>query len=341
MPTASDFFVATVDERLGLISDQIVAGNEYFAWLKEKGRVKFKCGGDGFSFSVRKSASGLVHAVGDWSLGQAKTAATSQKISADYRAYAGELMQSRFQLKRNEYAGVTGKVFDLWEEALNELTQDFENTLGADIYADGAQAGDDEATPIEGLASIVDTDNTHFSIVRGTDTWWQAFERTVSNNFLDDDDADGVINGIVAMRLAFLDACKGAAINEQNVPKTIMQRKNRPDAIFTTLNGYNNYCLALQPQQQYVGGAKNDAGQEVAFWGVPVKWDTYCTTDRMYIVSSKYLHVRVVGESLVYRDIEQQLGASGEPRAKAIGLAAQCQHFSTNPRMHATVANVD
>ena len=341
MSTASDFFVATVDERLPIISDQVVDANELLGFLKEKGRFKMKCGGDGFSFTVRKSRSSIVHAVGDWSLGQAKTVSNTQKISADYRAYAGEMMQSRFQLKRNEFAGPSGKVWELWEESLNGFIQDFEDTLGQDAYASGTQGSDDEATPMEGLGSIIDDNNTHFGIVRTTDTWYAANLRTVSNNFLDDDDADGVVNGIVSMRLGYLDACAGGDVSESSVSKTIAVKKAKPDAIFTTLAAFNNYCLALQPQQQYVGGGKNDAGQEVAFWSIPLRWDSYCTADTMFIVNSKVLHVRVVGDSLVYRDIEDELGTQGTPRAKAIGMAAQLQMFSTNPRLMTRVDNVD
>jgi len=234
-----------------------------------------------------------------------------------------------------------GKVFELWEESLNGFMQDFEDVLGTDFYADGTAAGADEATPIEGLGSIIDDNNTHMGVNRSTDTWWAANVRTVANNFLDDDNADGVCNGIVAMRLGYLDACAGGDVGQSSISKTIQVKKSKPDAAFTTLTAFNNYCLALQPQQQFVGGGKNDAGQEVAFWGLPLRWDTYCTADTLFFVNSKFFNVRVVGDTLIYRDIEDELGTTGTPRARAIGLAAQLQAFSEQPRLFARVDNMD
>lgn len=341
MPS-SDFFTATVDERLPIYSDQLIKSNVYMNWLKEMGRIQTKCGGDGYSFSVRKGQSGLVRAIGDWSVGQAKTAAVAQKVSVPYRAYGSEIQLSRLQMKRNEGADATGHVFNMFEEAINEVYQDFENYIGTDLAADGTAGTGDEATPVDGIVNINDTDNTYLGIDRTTNTFWQSNTRAVPNNFLDDDDADGVVNGLATMRLSFLDACIGAApTSDKSISRSLKTAKSKPDLVYGTMTSYNNYCLSLQPQQQYVGGTKNDPGQDVAFFGIPFKWDTYATADRIDFLLSKVLQLRVVGDSLLYQDVDDDLGLQGTARVKAIGIVSQFQHFCTRPSLLSFTTNTD
>lgn len=341
MASVTDFLVATVDERLPIYCDQLVQHCVLLRWLKEKGRLKFGCGGDGFTFRVRKGQSSLVRAISDWSAGEAKTATVAQKIEGDYAAYGAELMLSRLQLKRNEGADATGFVFNLFEESMNELMQDFENYLATDVAAgDGTAGSGDEATPAEGLVSIIDDNNTHYGIVRSTDTWYKAKTQAVSNNFLDDDDADGVVNGLASMRLLFLNTCLGS-FQEKGVPKSVGSAKSKPDLVYSNLTSFNNFCLSMQPQQQYTNGAKNDPGADVAFFGVPYEWDGYAAADRIDMLNSKTFQAPVVGSQLIYRDNQHELGLEGSPRAKAIGLCSQFNLFNTRPSINGFASNTD
>lgn len=110
------------------------------------------------------------------------------------------------------YADNIGKVANMLEESLNEVVQSMHEVIGTDLYGDGAyDDGDDGALPCDGLVNINDTDNTYLGVLRTTaaNAYWKSNTRAVTNNFLDDDNADGVCNGLDAMRLAYLDACKG------------------------------------------------------------------------------------------------------------------------------------
>lgn len=337
----SQFFLATVDERLPIFSDQILKAGVYLNWLKEKGRVRFNMGGDGGSFQVRKTRGGTVRAIGDNTVGQARTKNTGQKISFDYAAYGDELMVSRLQIKRNEGAGATGKVYDFFEQQLNETYQDFEEYLNTDIVGLGTQAANDEAAKMDGLQELNLSTGTYLGVARATETWWASNTRAVTNNFLDDDDADGVVNGLVSLRLAYMDACKGGSDSMKGVNRTVGTAKAKPDGIYTNQTTYANICTAMQPQQQYTGGSKNDPGAEIAFFGTPVLWDTFAAADRLDILNSKAIELLVVGSSLIYRDCEDELGLAGTPRATAIGLVSQLQHLSYRPSLLSYVTNTD
>lgn len=342
MASVSDFLKFTVDQRLPIYSDQIIQDAVLLRWLKDKGRIKFNQGGDGFTFRVRKAQSSLVRAIGDWSPGQAKTATVAQTLEGDYAAYGSEIMISRLQRKRNEGADSTGFVENLFEQTLNEHMQDFQDYLNSDLAAgDGSQGGNDEATPAEGLVSIVDTDNTHYGVTRSSNSWWQSKTQAVTNNFLDDDDTDGVVNGVQSLRLCFLNCCLGSLQGDKGVSKNLGTSKSKPDLLYSGLASFNNYCMALQPQQQYTNGARNDPGAEVAFMSVPWMWDGYASSDRIDILNSKAMWLLVVGGTIVYRDNEDELGISGTPRASAVGLCSQLQFLSHRPNVLGFVSNTD
>jgi hypothetical protein len=339
---SADFLVATLDQRLPIFSDQLTADIEVFNALKEKGRMKMGAGGDGYSFTVRSSRSALVRAIGDLSVGQARSTATTTKVEGEYAAYGAELLVSRLQIKRNQAAGQGSKIFDLWEEQVNEVYESFWNYLGNDAYADGTAGTLDEATPMIGLAAGVDTDNTYLGIDRtaSANAYWRANLRAIST-FLADTDADGVVNGLYAMRQAWLDACSGGDSNGNGISRTPPTRKNKPDVLIGTKTAYLQYCAALQPQQQYVSRDKQDPGAEVAFFGLPFRWDTLATADTIRFLTSKTWELRVVGDSVIYRDIEDELGLSGQPRAKAIGLVAQLALFCKEPRANSWCTGAD
>lgn len=332
----NDFYVATVDERLDGIADQIVADCPLMQRLKEAGGFEFGHGGDGFSFSARKSRSGIVHAVGDWTTGQAKTASVMQKIVAAYRQYAGAILLSRFQGYRNQYGANDSKQFDFFFESLNELEQDFAHCLATDFYADGNVAGDDEATPVDGLEIIVDSAGTYLGVDRSASTWWAAQENAVTNAFLDDDDGDGVVNGLRAMRLTWYQ-CESGDAGDEHVSKTLAERRQAPQITLCDRSAFELYAASLQPQQVYTNRSTNDPGQMLSFMGKPIEWDPYATALRFYMLNFRYLKARVVGPKLIYRDIEDHLGADGTPRADAIGLASQLQFYTRQPRRNGKV----
>lgn len=343
MPSVSDFLKFTVDERLPIYCDQIVEDAVLLRWLRDKGRIKTGCGGDGFTFRVRKAQSSLVRAIGDWSPGNPRTATVAEVIEGDYAAYGSEIMISRLQKKRNEAADASGFVENLFEQSLNEHMQDFQDYLSTDFsQGDGTQGGDDEATPAEGLVSIVDNNNTHYGIVRTTDTWYAAKTQAVNNNFLDDDDSDGVVNGLYSLRLLYLNCCLGSIDGGlRGVSKNLGNSKSKPDLLYSGLTSFNNFCLSMQPQQQYTNGAKNDPGADVSFMGTPYEWDGYAAADRIDVLNSKVLQLLVVGDKLVYRDLEDELGGNGQPRATAIGLVSQVQLYSPRPNVLGFASNTD
>lgn len=339
---SADFLVATLDQRLPIFSDQLTADIELFNALKEKGRMKFGSGGDGFSFTVRSSRSALVRAIGDLSVGAARAIAVATKVEGDYAMYGAELMVSRLQMKRNAAAGQGSKIFDLWEEQVNEVYESFWNYLGSDAYADGTAGTLDESTPMVGLDAGVDTDNTYLGIDRSAsaNAYWRANTRAIST-FLADSDGDGVVNGLAAMRLAWLDACSGGDTDGKGISKAPPTRKNKPDIIIGTKTAYMQYCSALQPQQQYVGRDKQDPGAEVAFFGLPFRWDTLTTAAKIRFLTSKTWEMRVIGDTMIYRDMEDELGLSGQPRAKAIGLVSQLALFCREPRANSECTGAD
>lgn len=338
---ASDFLVATTQERLPILQDQIIQDNVLLRRLKEAGRIKFGMGGDGFEFRARKSSAGIVKAVGDNSVAQARTTNVFQKITGNYVAYAAPLMISRLQRKRNEGGSQFAKLFALWEEQLNEFYQDFEDRLGSDLTDDGNGETGDESTALDGLDEIMGTANTYLSIDRSAsaNSWWRSHTRAVPNDALDDDDADGVTNIMQYLFLAHQDGCV-AQVKEKGIERTLASKKNKPDLIYCGATSFNNIRLSLLPQWQYTG-KQADPGAELMFMGAPIEWDGYAVADKIKILTLSMLTLLVVGSTLIYVDYEGDLGPSGSPRAHAIDLVSQVQFFSHRPNALAELTNTD
>jgi hypothetical protein len=338
---SSDFLVATTQERLPLLQDQLIADNVLLRRLKEAGRIKFGMGGDGFSFRVRKSASGIVKAVGDNSVAQARTTNNFQEITGNYAAYAAPLMISRLQKKRNEGASQFAKLFALWEQQLNEFYQDFEERIASDLTDDGNGETGDESSALDGLDEIMGTTNTYLSINRTTaaNSWWRSHTRAVPNDALDDDDADGITNIMQYLFLAHQDACV-SVVKENGIERSLGSKKNKPDLIYCGATSFNNIRLSLLPQWQY-SGKSADPGAELMFMGAPIEWDTFAVADKIKILTLQYLQVLVVGSTMIYVDFEGDLSPSGAPRAHAIDLVSQLQQFSHRPTALAELTNTD
>lgn len=338
---SSDFLVATTQERLPILCDQIVKESCLLRRLKEAGCVKTGMGGDGFDFRVRHTKSSIVKAVGDNSVAQAQTTQNFLKVQGNYAAYAAPLMVSRLQMKRNEGASQFAKLFALWEEQLNEFHQAFQERLCSDLSYDGTARTGDEATPMDGLEAIVDTDNTYLGIDRSTaaNEFWRAHTRAVPNDALDDDDADGVSNLLQHLFLAHQDACIGTS-KDKGIGRDLSSGKNKPDLLYTSATTFNNFRLSMLPQWQYSGG-KADPGHELMFMGCPIEWDTFATDDKIKILTLAGFKLLVVGSQLVYVDYEGDLAPTGSPRAHAVDLVSQCQLVCHKPAGNSELTNTD
>lgn len=90
-----------------------------------------------------------------------------------------------------------------------------------------------------------------------------------------------------------------------------------------------------------MGSDTNDVGRSVAFFGIPFEWDNFQTADRIDFLNSANWQVRVVGPELIYKDAEEDLGLSGQPRAKGFSICSQFQQHCVNPRRQSFVTNAD
>lgn len=338
---AADFIVATVAEKVPGLHDQLIQDVSLLRRLNEKGRILLNRGGDGFEIRVRKARTGLVRAISDLSSGQARSADCWQTLTGSYRAYGAEIALSRLQLKRNEAAGQEAKVIELLEEEMAGVEQDFESYLAEDMNGDGTAGTGDEGTPIEGLQSIVSASNTHFGVDRSAaaNSWWRANVSAVTNDFNDDDNADGVTNGLDALLSAWL-TCGGGVAGDGKVSPKLATRKSRPDLIYTTQTTFGNILRSLVPQQRYTSDRKS-VNEDVSLFGLPVDYDPYAVADSAFILTLSALQYRVIGPKLIYRDAEDELGLGGAPRVTAVGLVHQGQFYPTRPALQARVTNTD
>lgn len=327
----SNFDALTLAEFLKGISDSVIQDNVYLNHMKEKGRIKFGCGGNGFEGRIRVLKANIGGVVTDQNQGNAKTINTVRTIVGRYRPYLWRLFENQLELDRNQYAPAASQIADQEEEDLNMVNQEASERIGVHMYEDGATlfTGDVAgATPPEGLDSIIDSTGTYFGLSRATYPNLAAQELTCVNPSSYD---DGVSQNLQLKMDQLWVACSGGAAGEGGkIGQSVATKKETPDLIISTSTLFRTYRAGLNPQNQYTGDRQNPQKQ-LAFATAMLEWDTFCKANRMFFVNSKHMEVRVVGPQMVRKMMEIQ---SASPVGKIHVIGAQLQQWSKQPRYH-------
>lgn len=329
MPDIGAFYTLTIKRQLPGISDALIADVEILKVLKDKGRFSFGKGGDNFQIRVRSSRSTIGGSTTDWGEAGAQTTQPFTTLTGRYRPYAWRLVINKFQIQRNENAGPEAKMADLVQEQLNELKQAATHRVGQHCYGDGStlSAGDATgSTPIDGLQSIIDDDNTYMGVARSSNSYWQGQVNSVTDYHLDDDN-DGVTNGLNAMRVMWQD-CSGGKQSGASIGADVAVAKDMPDYIITDAAGFRKYQNSLTPQDRYTSDT-DDPEKKLAFHSAPITWDTLSTASSFWFLNTKHLHFDVVGSKMLELLQEQEISS---PLAKTWTIGFQGQFYTKNPR---------
>jgi hypothetical protein len=334
MADITTYVTATIARQLKGIDDAIIDKNSLSGWLKKKGRIKYGLGGDSIKWRVFNSAVAVFGSTTDTG---SRTAGTIQPVGTAevrYTAYDGEILMFMLQLMRNKNADETSKMFDQMMEELNMFKQGTSDVLGRHFYAGTSSSyGNNRGTNLSGLSDIVSATGTYAGITRSGNTYWQSQTGSVSNPELDTD-GDDVPQLLEAMRSLYLDCSGGSGNDSTHISADQASSRESPDAIFTTKAIYLNYENCLTPQQRYTSSSSKDPQSELMFSAMPINWDNFCQSGKMWFLNSKFLEIDCVGDTLVMALPEFQGVVVPGRNAKTWTLCAQLQMLSRNPRYH-------
>lgn len=172
------------------------------------------------------------------------------------------------------------RIFNLIKAKINNAENTAKNKIGAALFSDGTGSGGKE---IGGLKLLI-SDNPATSVVGGIDAatspFWMNQVYSLTTN-------GGVAGAPVPADML-------AAMDELMLRCTV--NGDRPDIIIAGFSYYTLYKRYLQSIKRIVSeklaiGEGSFTGIE--YEGVPVLYDSFCASDRMYFINSKYLQLHV------------------------------------------------
>ena len=174
-------------------------------------------------------------------------------------------------------------ILNLLKNRVQEVEDDMREYLNTKLFASGTTDG---GTDPHGLATIVATTGTVGGLNKASYSWWQSQTGTA---------ASFAANGLDTMRTIF-NSCSQYVANDH------------PDFIITDQTNFERYEKVLQPQERFQDAKTADGGfQNLLYKGVALTWDPNCTANRMYMINTKYLTLKV------HKDADFSFGQFVEP----------------------------
>lgn len=259
----------------GKIADQIFKGLVLFEWLRSKGRVEYKRGGDRILVPVMyakstnaKSYSGF-DVLSTTPQDNFTTAEFQWKQSADSIVISGRELRA---------INGPGQVKDLLQARTENVELSLMDELNRQAYLDGTGNSSKDLLGLQASHAVAPTTGTYGGLAR-SNAWWQNYQASVGSF---------AANGIKAMRTAWRKISQG-------------RRSGISDLILTTSDAYGFYEAALEPKQEYQmvkSGVRGEAGfGPLTFKGIPIEFDENAplisSNDIQWWLNSRYLKLIV------------------------------------------------
>jgi hypothetical protein len=275
----SDIVATTIENRSGVIADNLTNNNALLSRLKKRGKIKTVSGGDTILQELSYADSATDNA-SSYSGYEVLNITPSSPISAaryDIKQYASAVTFSGLDLLRN-----SGKeqVIDLIEARTEIAESRLINLLATDIYGDGTGNG---GRALTGLQAQVLATGTVGSISATTYSWWASVV------------FDATTDGGTATTSANIQSYMN------RLAVQLVRGTDSTDLIVADNTKYRLYLDSLQAIQRVQSTEEAGAGfTSLMYYGsgkaVPVVLDGgiggNCPSGYMYFLNSNYIHFR-------------------------------------------------
>ena len=256
------------------LTDNIFKSNALFYQLKEMGAVKEEDGGE-------RIVEPLMYAVNNTaqSYDGYETLDTTPQTGIDSAEFNWKQYSVSITISGKEERLNSGKsrIINLLEAKIKQAEESLVEEISRGIFSDGTGNGGKNLT---GLAAMVSDSGTYGGINSSTNTWWRAYV-----------DSSSEALGLPDMRTAYNTASKGG--------------KDTPTLIVTTQTLFESY-EGLFTNVAISGGGSHfstqsagtkkivDGGFQAAeFKGVPIVWDEFCQSGRVYFLNTRHMKLVV------------------------------------------------
>lgn len=278
----SDIVTTTIQNRSGVLADNVTNNNALLKKLKERGNVKPFSGGNVILQELMYNDPNTENS-GSYSGYDVVDITPNSPISSaqfDIKQYAAAVSMSGLEMLQN-----SGKeqIIDLLEGRVQVAEAQLMNDINTGLYSDGTGNGGKDIT---GLATAVSTSpatGTYGGISRVNWSFWRnvAFDATT----------DGGAAASAANIQSYMN----------RVAVQLVRGTDRPDMIVADNNYYRFYLESLQAIQRVTSEASAGAGfTSLKYFGAGFNCDVFLdggiggaiSTNRMYFLNTKYMFFR-------------------------------------------------
>jgi hypothetical protein len=278
----SDIVTTTIQNRSGVLADNVTNNNALLKKLKERGNVKTVSGGNVILQELMYNDPNTENS-GSYSGYDVIDITPNSPISSaqfDLKQYAAAVSMSGLEMLQN-----SGKeqIIDLMEGRIEVAEAQLMNDINTGLYSDGTGNGGKDITGLAAAVSTSPATGTYGGISRVNWSFWRnvAFDATT----------DG-----------------GAAASSANIQSymnrvavQLVRGTDRPDMIVADNNYYRYYLESLQAIQRVTSESSAGAGfTSLKYFGAGFNCDVFLdggiggaiSTNRMYFLNTKYLFFR-------------------------------------------------
>lgn len=334
-PSIGWFYASVLPKFIRRISDNAIQHCKLLKWMKEKGCIRYNVGGDGFQGEARLTESGVGGSTSDWGSRVAKTLAPPVTWTESIRQWDWEFLMNLWQLRRFNAADDRAKLVNMGEERMRSVRQEATKRMAQWLNGSGSAIdSNDIGAVINGLGSVISNTGTFMGLSRTTYSGWQSQIDTVAN-FLQDDDSDGVNNGLYALQSMY-QACQKAkqgnpkSMEGAGIMDSVATETSEPDLILTTSEGWQLVWASLEAKHRF---ETEKAGplKGIQWQNAVIAWDEFATANKFRFLNSEYLELLVVGSQLI-EDLYSE--TKSQPFVKTNKLGGQGNLISRAPRYH-------
>jgi hypothetical protein len=283
----SDIIATSIQQRSGVLADNVTNNNALLTTLKKKGNVRPFNGGDSILEEIMFNDSTTINAASYSGYEPINTTVNSPISAAQFqiKQYAAAVSMSGLEMLQN--AGKE-KIIDLLDGRMKVAEAQLMNLITNDLFLDGTSNGGRAITGLAAALPVTTNTGTYGGIDRSVWSFW----RPVSFS--------GVTTG-------------GAAVSSSNIQSymnrvavQLVRGTDRPDLIMADNNYYRLYLESLQAIQRVTDDGSSMQGSGFAslkYYGAGFSSDVVlvggigvsATANTMWFVNSNYLYFRPHG----------------------------------------------
>lgn len=278
----SDIVATTIENRSGVIADNVTNNNALLLRLKQRGKVKTFSGGDVILQELNYEDSNTNN-TSSYSGYETLNITPNSPISAsrwEIKQYAAAVSMSGLEMLQN--AGKE-QIIDLVDARMEIAESQLMNRISTDVYGDGTGNSGKNLTGLQAIIADSPSSGTVGGINRATWSFWQ--------NVSYDSTTDGGTAATSSNIQAYMNA----------TALQIVRGNDSCDLIVADNNYYKLYLESLQTIQRITSEEMGAAGfSSIKYYGTGRAVDVVldggvggnCPTNHMYFINSKYLFFR-------------------------------------------------